>query len=96
MPRPRGSADPIKDARRRAPPPLTKGGDYIWTHDKLRLQTLMRWRAAGRRRSAKACEARFLPGRPWELTEGQRRRLLKPLLEGKITYRYATTARMAA
>jgi transposase len=50
----------------------------------------MRWRDARRHGGEKALQVRFSPGRPWKLDKGQRKRLVRLLLQGAMAHGYRT------
>jgi transposase len=101
MPRPKGSADLLKDRRRRALKLLDTGHSLNEVARQIgcNASSVMRWRDARRRRGAKGLEVRFSPGRPSRLDRKQQKRLLQVLLKGALAYGYRTglwtTARIA-
>jgi transposase len=101
MPRPKGSADLLEDRRKRALALLDRG---LSLHEVGRrigcaAVSVMRWRDARRRGGERALQVRFSPGRPWKLSQAERKRLLRLLLKGSLAYGYRTnlwtTARIA-
>jgi len=101
MPRPKGSADLLEHRRWRALELVDRG--YSLNEAARRVgcaaSSVMRWRDTRRRGGKKALKVRFSPGRPPKLKAGQRRRLVRTLLKGAMTYGYSTelwtTARIA-
>ena len=92
MPRPKGSADLIKDRRRRALALLDEGHSLNEVARQIgcNASSVMRWRNARRRRGAKGLEVRFSPGRPPRLDRKQQKRLLRVLLKGALAQGYRT------
>jgi transposase len=92
MPRPKGSADLLEDRRRRALKLLDAG--YSLNELGRRIpcnpSSVMRWRNSRRRGGEQALRVRFSPGRPLRLGRAQRRRLVKLLLRGPLTFGYRT------
>jgi transposase len=92
MPRPKGSADLIRDRRQRALA-LLDGGlslNEVARQIRCNASSVMRWRDARRRRGAKGLEVRFSPGRPPRLDRKKRKELLRVLLKGSLAEGYRT------
>lgn len=101
MPRPKGSADLIEARRRQALRLVDKGYSL---NEAARLigcaaSSVMRWFNARRQGGARALKVRFSPGRPAALSEAQRKRVVKYLLQGAMAHGFSTelwtTARVA-
>jgi len=101
MPRPKGSADLLKDRRKRALALLDTGQtlNEVARQIGCNASSVMRWRDARRRRGEKGLEVRFSPGRPRRLDRKQQQRLIRMLLKGAQAQGYRTelwtTARIA-
>jgi transposase len=101
MPRPKGSADLIRDRRQRALALLDEGLSLNEVARQIgcNASSVMRWRDARRRRGSKGLEVGFSPGRPPRLDRKQRTSLLRVLLKGSLAEGYRTdlwtTARIA-
>lgn len=101
MPRPKGSADLLEDRRKRALVLLDRGFSLHEVGRRIGCAavSVMRWRDARRRGGEQALKVRFSPGRRWKLNQGERKRLVRLLLKGSLTYGYRTnlwtTARIA-
>lgn len=101
MPRPKGSADLLKDRRQRALALLDEGHtlNEVARQIGCNASSVMRWRNARRRRGEKGLEVRFSPGRPPRLDTRQQKRLIRILLKGAMARGYRTelwtTARIA-
>jgi transposase len=99
--RPKGSAAVLEGRRRQAVALLAEGLSLNAVGRRLGCapSSVMRWRNAVRRRGERAFQVGASPGRPPKLTEGQRRRLLRLLLQGSLVHGYRTdlwtTARVA-
>ena len=102
MPRLKGSADLLKDRRRRA---LALLDDVLSLNEVGRrigcnASSVMRWRDARCRLGSQALEVRCSPGRPLKLIQSQRKRLVRLLVKGPLAQGYRTnlwtTARIAA
>jgi transposase len=90
--RPAGSADLIADRRRRALQLLDQG---LSLHDVARqigcsASSVMRWRDQRDAIGEGVFQVRASPGRPRKLTERERRRLVKLLLQGPLAHGYRT------
>lgn len=102
MPRLKGSADLLKDRRRRALALLDDGLSLNEVGRRIgcNASSVMRWRDARRQMGSQALEVRFSPGRPLKLNQGQRKRLVHLLVKGPLAQGYRTnlwtTARIAA
>lgn len=92
MPRPQGSADLLEDRRRRALALLDSGHSLneVGRRVGCNASSVMRWRDARRHGGEKALQVRFSPGRPWKLDKGQRKRLVRLLLQGAMAHGYRT------
>ncbi len=92
MPRLKGSADLLEDRRRRALALLDDGLSLNEVGRRMRCapSSVLRWRKARWRGGPDALRVRFSPGRPSKLTETQRRRLVKVLLQGPLAHGYRT------
>lgn len=101
MPRPSGSADLLEDRRYRALALLKKGHSINEVGRLINCapSSVMRWRDAKRRGGAEALKVRFSPGRPPKLRVAEKKRLVRLLLRGAMSYGYSTdlwtTARIA-
>lgn len=101
MPRPKGSADLLKDRRKRALALLDEGHtlNEVARQIGCNASSVMRWRNARRRGGEKGLEVRFSPGRPPRLDARQQKRLIRILLKGAVARGYRTelwtTARIA-
>jgi transposase len=101
MPRPKGSADLLKDRRKRALALLDEGHTLSEVARQIgcNASSVMRWRNARRRGGEKGLEVRFSPGRPPRLDARQQKRLIRILLKGAVARGYRTelwtTARIA-
>jgi transposase len=101
MPRPKGSADLLKDRRKRALALLDEGHtlNEVARQIGCNASSVMRWRNAWRRGGEKGLEVRFSPGRPPRLDAKQQKRLIRILLKGAVARGYRTelwtTARIA-
>lgn len=101
MPRPKGSADLLKDRRKRALQLLAAGDSLNEVARQIgcTASSVMRWRDARQRRGAKGLEVGFSPGRPPRLDGKQQKRLIRMLLDGAEAQGYRTdlwtTARIA-
>jgi transposase len=101
MPRPKGSADLLKDRRKRALALLDEGHtlNEVARQIGCNASSVMRWRNAWRRGGEKGLEVRFSPGRPPRLDAKQQKRLIRTLLKGAVARGYRTelwtTARIA-
>ncbi len=101
MPRLKGSADLLEDRRRRALALCDTGLSLneVGRRIKCAPSSVLRWFRARRRGGPEALRVRFSPGRPLKLSESERRRLLRLLLQGPQAHGYRTqlwtTARIA-
>ena len=101
MPRPKGSADLLKDRRKRALALLDEGHTLSEAARQIgcNASSVMRWRNARLRGGEKGLEVRFSPGRPPRLDARQQKRLIRILLKGAVARGYRTelwtTARIA-
>ena len=99
--RPRGSAAVLEARRRQALGFLSEGHSLNAVARWLRCaaSSVMRWRDAVRRRGERAFQVGASPGRPPKLTQRQRQRLVRLLLQGSRAHGYRTdvwtTARVA-
>ena len=99
--RPKGSAAVLEHRRRQAVTLLDEGLSLNAVARRLGCapSSVMRWRNAVRRRGARGFQVGVSPGRPPKLTAGQRRRLIRLLLQGPLAHGYRTdlwtTARVA-
>ena len=100
--RPRGSATVLEGRRRQALALLDEGLSLNAVARRLGCapSSVMRWRNTVRRRGERGFHVGASPGRPPKLTAGQRRQLIRVLLQGPLAHGYRTdlwtTARVAA
>lgn len=90
--RPKGSAAGLEGRRRQAVALLDEGLSLNAVARRLGCapSSVMRWRNAVRRRGERGFQVGVSPGRPPKLTPGQRRRLLRLLLQGSLAHGYQT------
>jgi len=99
--RPKGSAAVLEGRRRQALALLEEGLSLNAVARRLRCapSSVMRWRNAVRRRGERGFRVEASPGRPPKLPAGQRRQLVRCLLQGPLAQGYRTdlwtTARVA-
>lgn len=99
--RPKGSAAVLEGRRRQAVALLEAGLSLNAAARRLGCapSSVMRWRNGVRCRGERGFQVGASPGRPPKLTAGQRRRLVRPLLQGSRAQGYRTdlwtTARVA-
>jgi transposase len=92
MPRPKGSAEVIEARRRQALRLLDQGYSLgeVGRMTGCAASSVMRWRDARTRGGKQALKVRPTPGRPSELNDRDRRRIVQRLLKGAMANGFAT------
>jgi len=98
----KGSAEVLEDRRRRAIELLHRGKlslNEVARQLGCAASSVMRWQEAWRTQGPHGLKVKFSPGRPPKLSERNRQRLLRLLLQGAVAHGYRTelwtTARIA-